>query len=301
VCGDPADEFLHPVLDRRDFTLSETSYLAFNVGEQGINVEIFHWFHPVLRMMSGGLVVWQGIKPAVLTADYVDFRSFLPYPEDDPDDITYPTGVRVQVRQPLEAIDLSFRAPDGSVGFEVSCRAVMPAVAPGPGHFAQAMRCQGELLLGGRRHEIDGWTTRDRSWFSPRPEAAQAVPPAGWGAAVFSDDLAFHFVGADSEERSERTLKWGYVSTGDQVRAVVRMRKQTAREGLAPTTVEVELEDSAGGEHVLTGTRVSRHPFCFWQNMVAEIQLMRWEYRGQHGYGDYQDIQMSHFRAGAPA
>lgn len=295
----PTDEFLHPVSSEADHTLSETSYFGFNVPEANIDCEIYHWFHPNLRVTSGGLMIFQGHKRLTTQADYFDYRNFLPYPDGDIGNIEFPTGIRIKVIKPLELIEITFRAPDGAAAFDLECRAIMPAAGRIDGtHFVQAMKCTGELTLRGTRHKIDSYFTRDRSYCLPRSEEPHAVGPLTWGAAVFGSNLAFHFVGADSDELTEQGVRWGYVWCDGTLRKLVRMRKRTLRsaDGTTQSGAEIDLEDGEGALWRLRATCVALMPMPFWPNMVTNLGLMRYELAdGRVGYGDFQDVQFGHF------
>lgn len=295
----PADEFLHGVGAQTDFTAVETSYLGFSVPGAAINVEVFHLFRPVLGVVAGGVLIFRGESADPLHAAYVDYRAHLPHPDPAARTLRFATGLEIEVVAPLSHLELRFRAPDGSASFDVSVRGVMPAIGPvGRGHFCQAVRTSGTLTLGAERHEVDGWFTRDRSWSELRGEEPHPIPPIGWGAAVFNDDLAFHFVGFDSAELSEQAGQWGYVWAAGEARSVTRLRPRTERgsDGMAPSSVEIELLDSSGEYHVLTGISQARLPFSVWPNMVTEFTQMRWQYADVTGYGDFQDVQFPAFR-----
>jgi hypothetical protein len=295
---DPTDEYLHGLAPDADYTASETSYLGFNIPEVGINAEIYHWFHPHLRVASGGLMIWQGHKSLTGAADFLDYRNFLPYPSGDIDDIVYPTGVHVRVLEPLAHLTVSFESPDGRVHLELDCQGVMPAAGRADRkHFAQAVRCTGVLGLDGTRHVIDGYFTRDRSYLAPRVEVSHPIAPQTWGAAVFGDDLAFHFVGPDSDELSDAAIHWGYVWRAGELRRPVRMRKHTVRDtdGITPVAATIDIEDSAGEMYRLRGTSKALLPMCFWPNMVTNLVQMRYQLADRIGYGDYQDILFGHY------
>jgi hypothetical protein len=142
------------------------------------------------------------------------------------------------------------------------------------------------------RHDVDSYFTRDRSYRTARPELGHPIAPQTWGAAVFGDDLAFHFVGADGDDLSASNLRWGYVWRDGELHAPVRMRKRTIRgdDGVRPVGSEIEIEESGGLRHVMRGTVVALLPMCFWPNMVTHLGLTRYELNGRTGYGDYQDI-----------
>jgi hypothetical protein len=292
-----SDEFLHESPPSYDPTLSETSYLGFNIPEMGINCEIYHWFHPSLRVMSGGIMIWRGNHTFAPQADYFDYRNYLPYPENDIADITYPTGVRVQVVTPLQELHVDFTSPDATTWLDLTCRAIMPPARRADGtHFAQAVRCTGELVLAGEAHRIDGHFTRDRSWSSPRPEDPHPIQPMTWGAAVFGDDLALHFVGPDSNDLDETAMRWGYAWRNSEIHELTRMRKVTRRgpDGITPIGVAIDLEDATGYIYHLVGESRAVLPVPFWPNMLTLISQMHYRLDGRSGYGDYQDIHYGH-------
>lgn len=286
-------EFLHDDVPDADYTLSETSYLGFNVPAAGINAEIYHWFHPRLGLVSGGLMIWQGRKALTAEADFLDYRNFLPAPGDIAD-VTYPTGVHVKVVEPLRHLEIDFASADGATRLQLTSRAVMPPAVRADGkHFAQAMHNTGTLVLDGREHEIDSYFTRDRSWQSPRPELAVEMPPLTWAGAVFGEDLALHVVAHDHPELAPDGLRWGYVWRDGELRQAVALRKRTLRDADGVTTrgAELELRDSAGEVHRITASAVALLPMAFWPNMLTQLVLMRYELDdGRVAFGDYQDI-----------
>jgi len=301
----PADEFLHRDLPAdADYTLSETSYFGFNIPEASIDCEIYAWFHPTLRIVSGGLMIFQGYKQLAGQADYLDYRNAMPAPDGDIDDVHYPTGVRIRVIEPLEHIEITFASPDGQTTLDLTCRAIMPAAGRTDGkHFVQAMKCTGELVLRGERHRIDSYFTRDRSFNLPRAEVEHPVDPFSWVAGVFGDDLAFHAVGPDSEELSTDAARWGYVWRDGELRGLASMRKKTFRDAgpIWPTGVELELVDTRGDSYLIRGTGQSMLPFPFWPNMITNLMFTRWELDGRVGYGDYQDIHFGHTLRSIPS
>jgi hypothetical protein len=298
----PDAELLHQESPDADFTQSETSYLGFNIPEAGIDCMIYHWFHPHLQVMSGGILLYQGYKQFTGQGEYVDYRNFLPYP-DQIEDVRYPTGVHVKVIEPLSALDLDFASPDGSVRFEVACRAIMPAAErPDRAHFAQAMRCEGELVLGGTTYPIDGFYTRDRSYSQPRPEDPHPIAPTTWVVAVFGEELAFHIVGSDTDELTDEQLRWGYVWNDGQLRRPVKMRKSTVRadDGMTPIGTTIELEDETGETYLLEGTGIANLPMSFWPNMTTHLMLTEYRLGDRIGHGDYQDVHFGHWLRSIP-
>lgn len=287
-----ADEFLHGDDPTADYTLSETSYLGFNVPSAAISCLVYHWFHPRFDLASGGVMIFQGTKQRTGEGEYVDYRNFMPMPADI-GHVRYDTGVEVRVIEPLGALRMTFAAPDGRASFDVTLTAVMPPAGRADGrHFAQTMRTKGILTLHGVEHRVDGYFVRDRSYLSPRAEMSHPIPPQGWSVAAFDEDLAMHFIGADGHELTEENLRWGYVWRDGRIRSLVKMRQNTRRasDGVVPTTVEVELEDSDGDRYMLQGRVIAMLPMNFWPNMVTHLALCEWRCGDRIGYGDLQDI-----------
>ena len=289
------DDGLHPVAED-DFEMVETMYLGFSIPEQRINVEIFHWFHPVLGTAAGGVLIFRGDRRDPLHADGIDFRSHMPIPLVANGSMEFATGVRVTVVEPLERIDVSYKSADGTVEFDVRMTAIMPAVAPADGHLCQALRTNGRLSLHGEDFAVDGWFTRDRSWGKPRTEAALPVPAITWMAAAFNDDLAFHVVGFDSAE-VPNPLQWGYVWSEGTVKAVTSLDLKTSyAEDGCPVSASLSFHDESGRLHELSGVRKASLPFSIWPNMVTEFTQMSWTYGGWTGSGDLQSVQYPGFR-----
>lgn len=124
----------------------------------------------------------------------------MPLP-DDMTNCTYANGITVRMIRPLEELQISFDELSSSTSLNLTITAIMPsAFRPISGHFTQAVRTSGELVLRARPYRIDGLSTRDRAWGDPRPERIIDVPAVGWRVMAFSDDLAFHDLSFESPE-----------------------------------------------------------------------------------------------------
>ena len=75
---DPADELLHLPVVSDDPTAAETSFLGFNIPERDLNCAIHHRLHPVLGLVSGGVVLIRGEAENAAFADYIDYHAFMP-------------------------------------------------------------------------------------------------------------------------------------------------------------------------------------------------------------------------------
>lgn len=120
------DEKLHPPADPVDASSSETSYFGFSIPEAAINAEIYHWFHPTSRLCSGGMWIWQGVKPLMLQADYFNYQLFSRLPKLDLDDWQSPIGVQQKVVHAGQQIHVEFWDKQQNTGFSIEQFAIMP-------------------------------------------------------------------------------------------------------------------------------------------------------------------------------
>ena len=300
--ADPGFERFQPWPKEAGFELVETSYFGFNIPEHDINGEIYHWIHPNLGVSTGGVTIWQGMKPIELAADYMDYRSYMPMPESIVN-CTWPSGVRIDMIEPNQRFRLEYTDAERDTRFDFESTAVMPlAVRPGNRHFTQAMRTKGKLVLRGKPYDIDGYFTRDRSWGDKRSEKPLPTPPLSWAVGVFDDSFAFHVAGFDnpahhpdwvthypSIKLGENHL-WGYVWNDGKLSAIARLDMQTehAADGLFPRSTVMHIEDTDGRHYDVRGTVKAQLPFNTWHNFCAVFSLMRWECNGKVGHGDHQ-------------
>ena len=300
---EPAFERFQPWPADATHELVETSYFGFNIPEEGINAEIYHWYHPKLGVSSGGVFIYRGMKPVQTAADYLDYRSFMPMPADIVD-CAQSSGVRVDMLEPNKRFRLRYEDAARATHFDFEADAIMPLPVRGNGgHFTQAMRTRGQLTLRGREYRIDGYFTRDRSWGDPRPEKPLPIPAFTWNVGVFDDSFAFHTAAFDTPKyhpewaRTFPAVKagenhlWGYIWKNSRLLGIKSVDQHVQREadGLFPKSVKLRVEDTEGGVHEINGTVESRIPFNPWDNMTCYFCLARWECDGKVGYGDLQD------------
>ena len=284
--------------------LVETSYFGFNIPEANLDCRIHHWIHPHLGGSSGGVSIFSGKKPYLITADYVDHRDFMPLPPSIVN-CTWPSGVRIDMIEPMRRFRIEYTDKARDTWFEVEYVAVMPmAVRPDGRRFTQALRTTGKLVLRGVEHKIDGWFTRDRSWGGKRSEKPVAVPPLCWTAGVFDDSFAFHVAAFESPQRhpdyatrypfikAGENHFWGYVWNEGKLRGITRVDIYVGRaaDGISPESVEMQITDSEGRCYDIRGTVQARTTFQIWANMMGFMSLTRWECDGKVGYGDHQDF-----------
>jgi len=281
----------------------ETSYFGFSIPEEGINAEIYHWYHPKLNMSHGGVCIYQGSKPLQTAAEYFDWRSFMPMPENTVDCLQA-SGVRVDMLEPNKRFRVRYEDAARETKFDFEATAIMPLPVRGNGgHFTQGMRTRGQLRLRGRDYKIDGYFTRDRSWGDPRPEKPLPIPAFVWNVGVFDDSLAFHSAAFDTPKYHPDWAKtfpavkagenhlWGYIWKHGRLIGIksVDQRTEHGPDGLVPRGIQLRIEDAEGNVHEIKGTVISCCPLNPWDNMTTYFCLTRWECDGKVGYGDLQD------------
>ncbi|MGB0922381.1 MAG: hypothetical protein ACPG06_02620 [Alphaproteobacteria bacterium] len=309
------DEFMHRVPDGASYELTETSYFGFCVPDKAINGEIYIWLHPVLKVMSASVYIWQGFKGQSLAADYVNHIHYLPM-VDQLQDYELPMGLKVKVVDPFNEVRISYEDAAADTSFNLTYRAFGPAVSrPGGHHFVQPMRVTGSLKLRGADHAIDAPFMRDKSWGQPRTEARRPMPPSTWMAGCFEDGRVLHVHAFDDLEQSPEwagdymfppagmNLVWGYVQINQRIIKLKHAQKKTHRaaNGVQPLRYEMVLIDEEGGQHTLTGEVKAALPWQTWQNMLTWFSQTHWQWQTDqgvvHGVGDTQDIQFNDYVA----
>lgn len=304
------DEFLHKPAPSGSYTATETSYFGFSIPEQRLNAEIYIWFHPVLKMMSGSIYIWRGMKTSTLSCEYVNDYRYLPFPEADIGDYQIrEMGLKVKVLEPLKSIRIELADPEQDVSFDIQFDAIMPpGVRPGSFHFTQAMKTTGTLNLRGERFPVNSFFSRDRSWGQERSEKGLKIPPFSWSVGVLDETFAFHAMGFDSPELNPvwkgrypiepgSNLSWGYIYRDGKTFPVTAMRQHTEYEadGLSPRTIELHLTDSGGEALELWGFVTARMPWQAWQQISAWMCQVRWETNRGTAWGELQEMQYSDF------
>ena len=75
----PQDDLLHPASFSNvpDNSATETQYFGFSIPEENIHGLTYMWWHPNLKVCSGGLFVFQGVKERMVQAELCDWRNFM--------------------------------------------------------------------------------------------------------------------------------------------------------------------------------------------------------------------------------
>lgn len=300
----PEDDLLHPAsfANVKEDSATETQYFGFSVPEANIHALCYMWHHPNLRVCSGGLFVFQGVKEFTLQAELHDWRSYMSDAalKNDLREFRFDNGYGVKTIEPLKRFHLTYAAPANRNSVDLMIEAVLPAVMFGDGnHFEQTMQVKGELVLRGKRYDVDCFTVRDRSWGKARHETPLPMAPVSWMCGAFSKDFSFNCQIFDHVGKNPgplalpdaKALSGGWVHRDGKLGRIVRASKRALREpgSTACAGIEMQFSDEHGREFDLRGALVASCPVAFWNNIWIGINLMQWECDGQTGYGDNQE------------
>ncbi|CAM2169577.1 conserved hypothetical protein [Paraburkholderia sacchari] len=301
------DELLHlqHAAQNKADSLTETQYFGFCIPEKRIHGYGYLWHHANLRVVSGGLFVWQGHKRTVTHSELCDFRNFMSDAvlHDDLHQYRLENGYGVEVVEPLKRHRVTYSDSKRQNLVALDYEAVSPPVMFGDGnHFEQAMRVKGEVVLRGERHEVNCYTVRDRSWGKPRPEDNLPLPAMSWMQGVFNENFAFNcnlFDAGDSPELkgtplsmpADRALNGGWLWRDGQLSRLVSGKKWIVRrpDDKLPCAVEFVATDELARTIHVKGKAVASTAWMPWSNVFMPIVLMRWECEGSIAYGDLQE------------
>lgn len=308
-----ADDLLHTAENAKvsDDSLAETQYFGFKIPSAEINGLGYLWVHPNLSVVTGGAMVWQGIKPHTLAADIFDMRAFMNASllQQDLREYKLPNGYEVRCITPMQRHRITYSDSFRKNAFEIELDAVMPPAMYNPrGHFEQTMRTKGMLTLKGKTFDVDFFAVRDRSWGKPRPEDIALSPPVAWMNGVFDATFAFCVSALDHpdmdpewkgayELAENQVLKGGWVSKAGKMLPIKSVKKRTTRNPrtLFPETIDMVFIDSEQNEYRMKGKILAACHWSAWPNLSFPMAMVHWECNGQSGYGDVQEAQWADY------
>ncbi|MET0661119.1 MAG: hypothetical protein ABW110_23520 [Steroidobacteraceae bacterium] len=309
-----ADDLLHPQANRtvEGDSLTETQYFGFNVPHAALHGYMYCWHHPNLKVVSGGVWSWRGIKRESLACELFDQRLFMSDAllANDLHSYRLDNGYSVEILEPLQRHRVRYSDPARGNSIELEYEALMPPVMFANGkHFEQAMKVKGAVTLRGKRFDVDSYNIRDRSWAKLRPEDPYAIPPVAWHTGAFNDRFIFNCTASDHPDvdpdwkslfpdfPSDRVLNAGWIYRDGELSAVVDCRKRTVRDrsNLYPHSIHMILTDERGRQLNINGQVVAACMMSNWWNIRGVVCLTRWQCEGHTGYGDTQEPQWNDY------
>jgi hypothetical protein len=285
-----SQDAFHPwPADRPDW--AEAVWFGTWIPESAITVYVYHWFRPVLGIYGGGCIIW-------------DAGSSLPW-----DAAVFQYDVNRPIREPLDLRDLKLdngasiasvrEGLDYAVSFhsarahvELRFEGLGPAdltEAHGTeaffsGHLDQPGRYTGFVEIEGRRHPVDAFGIRDRSW----------------GPRVIGDDIRLgycHGEGPDvaflafsqPKDGDELVIK-GYLSLGGVRKALKGGRRRVEMADRRLVRMEIALEDVDGRRFEATGRPLNAFEYMPYPNLLSRHYLLEWSAGQSIIYGEEQDL-----------
>jgi hypothetical protein len=309
----PACDMLHPEASLLEpgKALTETHYLGFSIPEERIHGLCYMWYHPNLKVVTGGAWVWQGVKAHNLQSELFDFVTFMGDDclQNDLTDFKLDNSYHVTTVEPLKRHRVRYTDAARQNSFDIQYEAMMPAMVLGTGlHLEQGMKTSGSLTLRGKDYRVNGYTVRDRSWGQLRSEANLFNPPMAWMTCVFNDDFAFGCTAFDNLETNPDwkdaleipggdTVKGGWIYKDGALTPIVTAVKKTLRNSvtLFPESVEMTLTDATGRNFQISGEITAAANWRAWHNFEMIICQTRWTCGGMTSHGDFQEAQWSEY------
>lgn len=308
----PADVEFHEV-ENNNLTWAETNFFGFYNAEEHLNIGVYALFRPQLGTVHCTISMNDHDAFEPWRANFFDHQAHVPIPEPQLlSDYKLSNGLHVTCTKPNMDWHIGYDDAEGTT-IDVDFRSLMepydiqdPAMDPITaaltkepgfawgeaynGHFDQSGRYTGEVTIRGRRIPIDCVSTMDHSW---GPRAERGGPNMSWMHAHVDDNYAIHAIWSfdHTGESAELSLTHGYAMVDGQVFGLASGSGRTVRdERLYAREIELEVVDSRGETHVLSGRGLTRFPWQAWPNMVGFNVLAEWDVNGRRGYGELQDF-----------
>ncbi|WP_231974744.1 hypothetical protein [Mycobacterium sp. E1747] len=238
--------------------------------------------------------MWDDSTAHPIDSPFYEYFSHLKLPDErGPELVSFPTGMRVEMREPLMVYDISY---DDRARMEARFRfeALEPPVPlrtgeppyPKAHHFDQTGRLTGTVTLDGEPIAVDCFAMRDRSW-GPRTERGYRRVGYTWAAGPEASLLTYTAPVGDGAEH----VYSGYLRQKDRVSRIVNGVRHVERhpvEGwVEAITVDVETED---GDRISGQARGVSRLFLTISNHVCACTLLDWDLDGQSMAGEDQDV-----------
>jgi hypothetical protein len=309
----PEDDELHTDLckAKKAHNCVETQFFGFSIPEEKIHAINYFRHHPNLGHMLGGALVFQGIKEHFCAAELCDYRNFM---TDDAlknglKHIKLDNGYETEVIEPLKRFRTRFSDPKRQNSFDLHYTAVAPAVAmKHTGHLEQTMHVEGELLLRGKRYDVDGLTIRNRTWGEVRDENHAAIPATSWMACTINENFSFLINAMDHPDldpvwkqdfdvSGDKVLLGGWLYRDGEVVGIKSIRKLTEydQRSWIPKSCSFEMVDQKDRQYSVKCKITAAVPYNFYLNINAYMCLADIEVNGMKGQCDFQDIQWTDF------
>lgn len=284
---------------------AETIALPFAVPEANINGIFYLVTRPMLGVAMCDITIMDRISDLWEEQAYVDNQQHLPCPKVL-SDFSLPNGITFKVIEPLKHYRVVYEGIDDTrfsldyFGLHAPYDCNDPAMDPlaaqrnGPawdsswnGHYEATFRVKGELILRGKRYEVDCIEVGDRSW-GARPERDNGTMI--WWHAAFGESLAVHlFTRHDiATTKDFGALVSGYVFEDGKLYGITDCRGTQEYRKAVPMGGVLEVTDIRGKKFNFTYSTVNS---SYWAPYPSNTYLqasMRVNLDGRIGNGIQQ-------------
>ena len=310
----PSDADFHP-RDAADRTWTETTFLPFGVPEEGIFGNAYVLARPNMGVCLSSVIVTRGICRQPYEIDFCDPQMHLPCPESF-SGYKLLNGLSVRSLNGARDYKLDYKNELGACAFDLTFKGLhrpfdpndpnenplLEASAAKPadarlghewanGHFEVKGHITGELELRGKRYKVDCHDGMDHSWGPRRELGTRAV---SWISVNFGDEFCMHLavpMNIRAGEVSYDPVRFGFIVEHGEVFGVIEASVGAARVDMLPVSNRIRVRDVRGRTFEFNGAAVGGHP---WHNFnpchVCYQSLMRYDWNGKVGYGEFGDI-----------
>lgn len=273
---DAEDEVFH-VGD--DPSWNDSVWFSFAVPERSLNGFVYAMHDPTSGRTGGGPAVWDPSGEETYTCRHYDWRLIQPRAELDYARFRLPNGLEQEMVEPLRHYRFAYDVEP--LTLELDWRSIGEPHLLRPGHFDQAGRMTGSMVLDGERLLVDCWSFRDHTW-GPQAFGARRAGDYVWGVA--SEELHFQALVIDDRVTA------GFVSRQGDVRELVGGTRRATRRGGAPSSVVLDAVDDGGRALHAEGQVRTALRWQGWPRRMAFWTLTEWLIDGEAGWGEDQEF-----------
>jgi hypothetical protein len=286
-----ADDGLHAPGD--SFYENETFWFSFFVPEQRLGAWLYAGVRQNAGVTHGGLWIWDDNGSlAPWDTPFYEHFSHLRLPSGrGPEEMRFPTGFTVRVREPLMSYDLAYDDRD-RVRVDLRFDAVEPPVPlrsgappyPKASHFDQIGHVTGTVALDGTTIPVDCFAMRDRSW-GPRTERGYRRVGYSWAGNEELSLLTYSSPTPDSDD-----VHTGYVRREGKLHRIASGKRRVERDRAGHlVSIDLDVVDEAGGRLHAHGEPLSDFLLPH-STSVCVCTALAWTIDGATVFGEDQDV-----------
>lgn len=284
---------------------AETIALPYAIPEANINGMTYVVTRPMLGVCMSDITIMDRISDLWEEQAYVDNMQHLPCPEKL-SDFSLPNGLTFKVVDPLKHYRVVYEGIDDTrysldyhglhAPYDCNDPTMDPLAAQrnGPawdsswnGHYEATFHVTGELILRGKRYEVDCVEVGDRSW-GARPERDNGTMI--WWHASWGKDLAVHlFTRHDiATTKDFGALVSGYVFEDGQVYGITSCKGTQEYRRAVPMGGVLEITDIRGKTFTFTYSTINSSYWAPYPSNTYLQSSMRVNLNGRIGNGIQQ-------------